>query len=229
MAKPVIKIAVVSDVVCPWCYIGKRRLEKAIDQMSAEYQFELAYYPFELNPDMPVKGKNQQAYLSDKFGGVEEYERITNHTADVASTEGLTFDFDKQKISPNTLNAHRLILFAKESGKHLQIVELLFKAYFTDGIDLSRIENLVKLATQAGMDEHKTAEFLQGETGVTEVRIAEKELQRMGVRSVPFYIINDKYGVSGAQPTETFIQAFRNIGKELQTAGEACDVDDKNC
>jgi predicted DsbA family dithiol-disulfide isomerase len=229
MSKPTIKIAVVSDVVCPWCYIGKRRIEKAIAQLSNEFQFELAYYPFELNPDMPADGKNQVAYLSDKFGGIEEYERITAHTAEVAATEGLAFDFPKQKVSPNTLNAHRLILFAKERGKDLILVERLFKAYFTEGIDLSKNENLLALATEVGLEPESTSVFLQSKTGITEVRLAEKELQQMGIRSVPFYIINDKYGVSGAQATETFVQAFRNIEKELQNTGEACDVDAKNC
>jgi predicted DsbA family dithiol-disulfide isomerase len=229
MLKPLIKIAIVSDVVCPWCYIGKRRLEKAVDALSNEFQFEVAYYPFELNPNMPAKGKDQHAYLSDKFGGPEEYERITGHTTEVALTEGLLFDFSKQKVSPNTLNAHRLILFAKETGKHLQMVERLFKAYFTDGIDLSKTENLIALAGEVGLSPEKTSAFLLSDSGVTEVRVAEKELQRMGVRSVPFYIINDKYGISGAQATETFIQAFRNIGKELQNTGETCDVDAQNC
>jgi predicted DsbA family dithiol-disulfide isomerase len=212
-----------------WCYIGKRRLEKAVAQLSNEFDFERAYYPFELNPDMPADGKNQQAYLSDKFGGIEEYERITTHTTEVASTEGLLFDFGKQKVSPNTLNAHRLILFAKETGKDLAMVERLFKAYFTDGIDLSKTENLTALAAEVGLDAERTSTFLHSETGVTEVKVAEKELQRMNIRSVPFYIINDKYGVSGAQATETFVQAFRNIGTQLQSAGEACDVDAKNC
>jgi predicted DsbA family dithiol-disulfide isomerase len=227
--KPTIKIAVVSDVVCPWCYIGKRRMEKAVNTLSDQFDFELSYYPFELNPEMPVIGRNQKEYLSNKFGGEDEYERLTNHVSEIAETEGLTFDYSKQSTSPNTRNAHRLILFAKEEGKHLELVEALFKAYFTDGVDLSKNENLVNIAFNTGLNKEKVEVFLSGDTGTTEVIIAEKELQKMGITGVPFYIINDQYGVSGAQSSETFIQAFQNVAKELFAKGEICDVDGKNC
>lgn len=227
--KPVIKIAVVSDVVCPWCYIGKRRMENAVKRLSDQFDFEIAYYPYELNPTMPLSGKNQKEYLSEKFGGDSEYERITDHTTAVAEAEGLTFNFEKQLVSPNTRNAHRLILLSKESGKHLEMVEALFKAYFTDGIDLSKKENLITIAEQVGLDRTRTELFLQSETGIAEVAVAENELQKIGITGVPFYIVNDKYGISGAQSSDTFVQAFQNIGKELALEGEACDVDGKNC
>jgi predicted DsbA family dithiol-disulfide isomerase len=227
--KPAIKIAVVSDVVCPWCYIGKRRMEKAVKALSGQFDFEIAYYPFELNPEMPLSGKDQKEYLSKKFGDVLEYERLTNHVTEVAETEGLVFDYPKQKVSPNTRNAHRLIMFAKESGKHLEMVEALFKAYFTEGVDLSKNENLVALATEVGLDKESTEQFLLSDTGIAEVAVAENELKKMGISGVPFYIVNDKYGISGAQSSETFIQAFQNVAKELSLKGEACDVDDKNC
>lgn len=229
MLKPSIKIAVVSDVVCPWCYIGKRRMEKAVSALSDEIDFEIAYYPFELNPDMPLAGKNHRDHLTNKFGGAEEYERITAHVTDIAATEGLTFNFSDQTISPNTRNAHRLILFAKEHGKQLQLVEALFKAYFTEQTDLTKNENLLKIAVANGLDEEKTKLFLESNAGLSEVQMAETELQRAGISGVPFYIVNDKYGISGAQATETFIQAFKNVGKELQSAAEACNVDNKAC
>jgi predicted DsbA family dithiol-disulfide isomerase len=227
--KPVIKIAVVSDVVCPWCYIGKRRMESAVKSLGDQFDFEIAYYPFELNPQMPIEGRDQKEYLSKKFGDESEYERITGHVTEVAEMEGLTFDFKKQTKSPNTRNAHRLILFSKEEDKHLQMVETLFKAYFTDGIDLSKNENLAELAATVGIDKDKALKFLETETGLAEVQVAENELQKMGITGVPFYIINDKYGISGAQAAETFVQAFQNIGKELALKGEACDVDSGEC
>jgi predicted DsbA family dithiol-disulfide isomerase len=229
MSKPVIKIAVVSDVVCPWCYIGKRRLEQAVSDLSGQFNFEIAYYPYELNPDMPASGRDQKEYLSNKFGGDDEYERLTGHVTQVALNDGLVFNYDKQNVSPNTRNAHRLILKSKEFGKEIALVEALFKSYFTDGADLSKNENLADIAASVGMDREIALKFLQGEAGTTEVIIAEKELQKMGVRAVPFYIINDKYGVSGAQASETFKEAFQNISKEVQTTGEACDVDEENC
>lgn len=230
MTKPIIKVSVVSDVVCPWCYIGKRRLEKAIDKLSDKFDFEVEYFPFELNPHIPVGGLDQKQYLSDKFGGEERYEQITDHTSAIAAEEGLTFDFDSQKVSPNTRNAHRLIQLAKEDNRHLVLVEALFKAYFTDGIDLSRTENLVNICVQAGMDKSKVELFLQSSTGITEVEIAELELQKIGISGVPFYIIDNKYGISGAQHSESFIKVFEEIATAADIAGgESCNVDEKNC
>lgn len=219
MLKPVIKIGVVSDVVCPWCYIGKRRLEKAIGMLSGEMEFEIAYYPFELNPDIPAKGLKQKEYLTGKFGGEEAYRKITQQTTAAAKQEGLIFNFDKQAVLPNTRNAHRLILYAREEGKQLQLAELLFRAYFTDGTDLSDMENLADISAEAGLNREKVEQFLESDSGMTEVMIAETELQRMGIRSVPFYIINDRYGISGAQPSEAFIQAFKNATAEFTEAG----------
>src|SRR5579859_7797499 len=112
MNKPVIKIDIVSDVVCPWCYIGKRRLEKAVDALSDKIDFEVEYHPFELNPDMPKEGRDQKEYLAEKFGGETRYNQITSSTEKAAALEGLKFDFSAQKTSPNTLDAHRLIAFA---------------------------------------------------------------------------------------------------------------------
>jgi predicted DsbA family dithiol-disulfide isomerase len=229
MTKPVIRIAVVSDIVCPWCYIGKRRLEKAIERLEDQYTFEIAYYPFELNPEMPAEGRDQKTYLSQKFGDESEYERKTGHVTAIAETEGLQFNYEKQSISPNTRNAHRLVLFAKENNKHLEMVEALFRGYFTDGIDLSKHDNLLNIAVNVGLDKTKTDLFLRSDIGTAEVAMAEQELHKMGISGVPFYIVNDKYGISGAQATETFVEAITNIGKELSQAGEACEVDKNNC
>jgi len=229
MTKPSIKIAVVSDIVCPWCYIGKRRLEQAIKTVGSEYEFEIAYYPFELNPEMPTEGKNNKEYLVNKFGSLADYQRLTGHVTKIAKAEGIIFDYDKQTVSPNTRNAHRLIMLAKDEGKQLELVEALFRAYFTEGIDLSKNESLIQLAANAGMDRQKVELFLDSSTGAAEVAFAEQELQGLGIRGVPFYIINDKYGISGAQSPENFVKVFHNIGKELMPQGEVCDADLKNC
>jgi predicted DsbA family dithiol-disulfide isomerase len=229
MSKPVIKIGVVSDVVCPWCYIGKRRLERAINALGDKFDFDIAYYPFELDPEAPTNGRDQKEHLIKKFGSESQYDKLTGNVTRVAEAEGLTFDYNTQKVSPNTRNAHRLIQLAKDDGKQAELVEALFKAYFTDGIDLSKNENLIDVAVSAGLDKNKVEQFLESNTGVTEVVMAEQELQRLGISGVPFYIIEDKYGVSGAQPAETFIKAFEDIGKEITAGGEACNVDAKNC
>lgn len=226
--KPVIKIDVVSDVVCPWCYIGKRRLEKAMQQLSSEYIFEVEYHPFELNPDMPVQGTNQKAYLVDKFGSEDRYDQITNHTTQVAATEGLTFNFDKQNVSPNTRKAHAIVQLAKSTGKDLAVIEDLFKAYFTEGTDLTDDKNLIAVAVQAGIDRESAELLLADENTLKNIAAMEKEMSKLGISGVPFYIINSKYGVSGAQSSETFMQVFKEVSQEV-ASGESCDVDGKNC
>lgn len=227
--KPTIRIAVVSDVVCPWCYIGKRRLEKAIENSSNDYNFDITYYPFELNPDIPPEGRAQREHLIDKFGSEAQYERLTSNVAKIASAEGLVFDFLKQPTSPNTRECHRLILYAKQEGKQLEIVEALFRAYFTEGVDLTKKENLIALAVSNGLDKDRTELFLQSSIGLTEVAAAEQDLQRMGITGVPFYIINDQYGISGAQMPEAFTKAFHDISSATAAPGESCDVEKKNC
>jgi predicted DsbA family dithiol-disulfide isomerase len=233
MSKLKIKIGVVSDIVCPWCYIGKRRLEKAMEQLSDRFDFEVEYFPFELNPHMPASGADQKQYLTDKFGSEERYRQLTGNVTTVAAQEGITFNYTAQKKSPNTRNAHRLIQLAKEDGKHLQLVEALFKAYFTEGTDLTQAENLAGIAAAAGMDKQKVALFLQSNTGVVEVEMAERELQQLGISGVPFYVVDNKYGISGAQPSEAFIKAFEEIALAEPVAGEgngeACDVEGENC
>ncbi|MBC7923385.1 MAG: DsbA family oxidoreductase [Ferruginibacter sp.] len=229
MNKPTLKIDIISDVVCPWCYIGKRRLEKALDQLSDRFDFELQYHPFELNPTLPPEGTDQPQYLIRKFGGQARYEPIIRHVTALAAAEGLAFHFEKQFIAPNTRNAHRLIGLAHQQGRQLPLVELLFRAYFTDGVDLSKKENLVALAAQAGLDPERAEKLLAGEEGLREVVLAEKELQQMGITGVPFYIIDHRHGVSGAQAPEAFIEAIERIGSPVVPGGEACDVDGRNC
>ena len=212
MNKTKIKIEVVSDVVCPWCYIGKRRLEKAIDLSKDTFDFDIEFLPFELNPAMPKEGRNQKEYLSAKFGGNAQYEKITSNTTKVAAEEGLTFDFSKQQVSPNTRDAHRIIWWAKGEGKQGELKEAFLKAYFEDGVDLSKTENLLNVATQVGLDRAKVEKVLNSEEGLAEVITAEKLSVERGVSGVPFYIIDGKYGISGAQSSDTFIQAFKEIG-----------------
>jgi predicted DsbA family dithiol-disulfide isomerase len=228
--KPTLKISVISDVVCPWCYIGKRRLESAMDKLSDKYTFEVEYFPFELNPQTPVEGVNQKEYLTTQFGGEDRYNQLTGHVTNVASKDGLTFRYDLQSISPNTRKAHRVVQLAKEDGKHLQLVENLFKAYFTDGVDLSKDENLINVAVSTGLDRNKVESFLQSTVGEVEVEMTERQWQQAGVTGVPFFVVDDKYGISGAQSPEAFIEAFTEIASSKPVeSGEACDVDGNNC
>ena len=209
-----IKIEIVSDVVCPWCYIGKRRIEKAIDQLKDQFEFDVSYLPFELNAQVPKEGQDQKKYLANKFGS--------------NATEGLQFDFNKQKVMPNTRDAHRIIWLAKQTGKQSEIKGALLKAYFEEGVDLSKPENLVAIAVKAGLNEQHVWSLLKSDEGLAEVITTEQQNQKRGVSGVPFYIINDQYGISGAQPTDVFIQALTQIGSEVESAN-ACDVETKAC
>jgi predicted DsbA family dithiol-disulfide isomerase len=222
-------VDVVSDVVCPWCYIGKRRLEKAISKLQNEFDFQIEYHPFELNPDMPEAGRNQKEYLANKFGGEDRYHQITAHVTKTAAQEGLHFDFAKQNVSPNTRKAHRLIAFAKQFGLQLPMKEALMSAYFEKGIDLTKDENLITIAAEVGLDKNKATSFLSSNELLSEVKLEEQMNYQRGISGVPFYIINNKYGVSGAQPVDVFIQAFTEIGNERITTGEACDIDSNKC
>ncbi len=200
-----------------------------MDALKDKYDFEVEYQPFELNPQMPVEGVDQKQYLSSKFGSEERYNEITASTTFTAAQEGLSFDFSKQKVSPNTRQAHRVIQFAKQEGKQGEVKEAFMKAYFEQGVDLSKKENLVSVAVSTGMSKEAVENLLSSNNGLAEVENKERELQKLGISGVPFYIINNKYGVSGAQASDTFIKAFEDIGKDIIATGEACDVDAKNC
>lgn len=210
-----IKIDIVSDVVCPWCYIGKRRLERAMEALKDEFDFEITYLPFELNPQMPKEGKNQKEYLTAKFGGKAQYEKITSHVTKIASEEGLNFDFESQSISPNTRDAHRLIWLAKDEGIQPEVKEAFMSAYFEQGEDLSKSETLVRIANKAGLEKSKAEKFLASGDGLVEVQYLQQSNHQRGITGVPFYIINDKYGISGAQPSSVFIEAIKDISERV--------------
>ncbi|MCB0490263.1 MAG: DsbA family oxidoreductase [Cyclobacteriaceae bacterium] len=211
-----ITIDIVSDVVCPWCYIGKRRVERAMKELDGEFQFEVNYLPFELNPQMPAEGRNQKEYLTEKFGGDERYQKLTDNVTQIAKGEGLIFNYDKQLKSPNTRNAHRLIWFAKTVGKQTAMKEALMKAYFEQGLDLTQNSTLIEIATSVGVDPKRVEALLSSDEGLVEVQYLEQMNHQRGISGVPFYIVNGKYGISGAQPSETFINAFRDISVKTQ-------------
>lgn len=208
-----IQIDVVSDITCPWCYIGKRRLEKAIKALGSPVSFVLQYHPFELNPGLPVTGANQLEYLTAKFGGNDHYENITNRVTQIAATEGLQFNFEKQSVTPNTRRIHAVIGYAREQGKQLEAVEVFFKAYFTDGVDLSKEENIIATGMAAGLGEHEVANVIKDDSRLYGIANAEKEVQRLGIQAVPYFIVNGKYGISGAQSADVFIKTLNEISQ----------------
>ncbi len=209
--KPEIHIEIVSDVVCPWCYIGKRRLERAIEQVKDKIDVHVSYSPFELNPDIPATGVPQKEHLMAKFGGEDRYHQITGQVTATAAGEGLKFDFEHQRVSPNTRQAHRVLWLAAQTGHQGQLKEAYLKAYFEQGIDLSNLDNLVSIAVTIGMDETRVRQLLNSDEGLAEVIALEQRNQQRGIRGVPFYVVNNQYGISGAQPTAYFVEALTSI------------------
>lgn len=209
-----ITIDVVSDVVCPWCYIGKRRLEKAIELLKNEFELAINYLPFELNPNMPKEGRNQKEYLTTKFGSEERYVQLTENVSKIAAEEGLRFDYKRQQVSPNTRDAHRLIWLAGKEGHEQQVVEALMKAYFEEGADLTSNANLLDIVSRAGLNRVKAEALLNSEDGLVEVEYLEQLNHQRGISGVPFYIINKKYGISGAQIPSTIVKTIKEISLE---------------
>jgi predicted DsbA family dithiol-disulfide isomerase len=224
-----IRIDVVSDVVCPWCYIGKRRLEKAVNRLADSYGVEIEYHPFELNPEMPLSGVDHKAYLIKKFGSRERYNQLTGNVTAVAETEGLEFNYERQNVAPNTRKSHALIQFAKSQGRQLELVEIFFKAYFTAGTDLSKDENLIELASEAGLSASDVKALFANDSAILQTALQEQEMYALGITGVPFFIINNKYAISGAQSADTFEAALREIGEKVEFQGESCDTQEKNC
>jgi predicted DsbA family dithiol-disulfide isomerase len=213
-------IDVISDVICPWCFIGKRRLEKALNGRTTAVR----WHPFQLNPDMPREGIERKSYRIRKFGSWERSQEIDAQVAAVGQGEGIAFNFDKMARTPNTLDAHRVIWLAGEQGAQDAVVEALFLAYFTDGRDLSDRTTLTDVAAGAGIDRAEVEELLEGESGLDVVRVGEEQARRLGVSGVPFFVVNGRVALSGAQPPEMFLQAFDQAG-EAVVAAEACEVD----
>lgn len=198
----------VADLVCPWCYIGKRRLERAMQLASSHFHFDVAYFPFELNPHLPEEGRDHDAYQCERYGSEARFQQITSHLKDIAAREGLVFTPGLQKVMPNTRNAHRVALFAREEGRQQQVVDALFDAYFTRGVNLSRIDNLVRIAVEAGLNGERTEQLLHSSTGKIEIEIAEKEMQDLGITSVPLFIVGERSAITGAQSVEAFLEGF---------------------
>lgn len=203
--KQVINIEIVSDYICPWCYIGKQRLDQALDSLKDRYDFNLTLVPFELNKDMPAEGKNRRLYRSNKFGSWEKSQVMDENVTMAGKTVGLDFNYDKIEITPNTFKAHLVTRYAQEVNKQIEVSNELFKAYFTNGEDIGNEDVLLRVAEEAGLDPVKVKEELQSLKTINEVRSIEANYAMRGVNSVPLYIIGSK-AISGAQASETFVR-----------------------
>lgn len=204
-------IDVISDVICPWCYIGKRRLEKAIAALDGQHEFQVHWHPFQLNPGMPREGIRRKEYRTRKFGSWERSMELDARVIAVGETEGIHFAFDKMERTPNTVNAHRLIWLADQHGRQDTVVEALFRAYFTEGKDIGNQQTLVDVAADSGLDRQSAETMLNSEAGMDIIAQAGELSQRYDVTGVPFFIINNAITLSGAQEPDTFLDAFRKF------------------
>ncbi len=210
-------IDVISDTICPWCFVGKRRLERALS-LAARPDLVVAWHPFQLNPDMPKAGMERAEYLRLKFGderGSGAYDAIR----EAGAGEGIEFNFAAVKRTPNTFESHRLVRYAGELGLQHQVVEALFQAYFIDGRDVGDAMTLLDVGTSAGLERGALADHMAGEAGATEVAKEDEMARRMGVQGVPCFIFQRKYVVSGAQSPDVFLQVFEIVEKEQAEVG----------
>lgn len=198
-------IDVVSDAICPWCYIGKRRLERALRQANLPGEIRIGWRPFQLNPEMPPEGIDRKEYLRAKFGDPNKsYAQV----AAAGKEEGIDFAFDKIQRTPNTILAHRLIRFSARENHQDALVEALFQAYFLQGKDIGDAGVLAAVAATVGMDLAKTASFLASTEDEDTIRQEDAFARQIGIQGVPCFIIDRQYAVSGAQPPEAFLEVF---------------------
>ncbi|MFE7844962.1 DsbA family protein [Microbacterium sp. NPDC057407] len=213
-----IKIDVWSDIACPWCYIGKRNLEKGLAEASGDQDapvVDVVFHSFELSPDTPVDFDGGEAdYLATHKGiSADQARQMLDRVTGVAAEAGLDYRFDLLKHT-NTVKAHELLHFAKEQGRQHELAERLMSAYFTEGRHLGQEDELVDLAADAGLDPEAAREALRSERYLPAVRADQAQAQAYGINGVPFFVIDGKYGVSGAQPAEAFAQIVRQVWEE---------------
>jgi predicted DsbA family dithiol-disulfide isomerase len=214
MNERALTVEVYSDVICPWCYVGKRRLERALKAWDGG-PVNIRWRPFQLNPTMPRNGMDRRQYLDAKFGSPAAVQAIYGQVAAAGVDEGIPFAFERIVRTPNTFAAHRLIWLAGHHDKQDEMVELLFRQYFLEGGDIGNIETLSQAAAHAGLDRAGIKTFLSGDEGGEAVKAEEAAGHRVGIRGVPYFVLNGANALSGAQPPEQLLVAFRQSAAGL--------------
>lgn len=214
--KKLVNIRIVSDVVCPWCYIGKRSLQEAMDLLKEEYQFEIEYLPFELSPDLPHEGMNHKEYVSTRYGEWEQYVKSIQRIEQVGENVGIHFQMKNILRTPNTFLLHRIIQFAHRVGLQIEIKEALFKAYFEELIDLTESKNIISVAASVGLNIEDLNAFLSIDETAEDVRTLEQNVRALGIYSVPYFIVNSTYLINGAVSSDRFISIIKKSVKEME-------------
>jgi predicted DsbA family dithiol-disulfide isomerase len=210
-----VTIDVVSDVMCPWCYIGKRRLEQALTKLD-DLDIDVRWRPYQLDATLPPEGRDRREYLETKFGGPERAKEIYARIEDAGREEDLDFKFEAIAVSPNTIDAHRVIRWSANDGSevHDKLVEILFRVFFMEGANIGKHDVLVDAAQEAGMDGSIVASLLATDKDRDEVTKEIATAQQMGVSGVPCFIIDNKYAVMGAQQPEAIVDAVRQAAQQ---------------
>ena len=211
-----LKLDIVSDVVCPWCIIGHKRLEIAMDELRNEMRFEIDWHPFELNPDMPPEGENIVDHVIRKYGITEEdSERNRAMLAEIGRGLGFTFNISSERRIYNTFDAHRVLHWAREQGRQQALNMELFREYFTEGNNPSDPEVLRRAAGSVSLDADEAAAIAASDRYADAVRAEERIYQDAGISAVPTFIVNERYMISGAQEPDMLVKAFRHIVQEV--------------
>lgn len=209
-----VKLDILSDPICPWCYIGKTQLDRALASVP-DHPFVIEFHPFQLNPDMPEGGMDRRDYLEAKFGGKEAAVRAYAPVVEHAEAAGLSIDFEAMRRTPNTLDAHRLIHWAGIEGCQYEAVDALFNAYFTEGRDIGDPDVLCDIADSIGMDATVVRKLLASDADRDTIRQRDVHSREMGVNSVPTFIVAGKHAVPGAQPAELWQKVIEEIREQL--------------
>ncbi len=205
-----IRLDIFSDPVCPWCYVGKANLDRAL-ATHPDHPFQIQWHPFQLNPDMPPEGVAKRAYLEEKFGGKARVDAVHDRLREVAKAAGVDMNPDKPQRMPNTLDAHRLIHWAGIEGRQSPVVTALMRAYWVEGRAIGDPETLADIAAENGMDRDATLRLLQSDADADDIQARDRDARHKGVTAVPTFLIAQQYVVSGAQPPETWEQVIAEL------------------
>jgi len=205
-----IKLDILSDPICPWCYIGKANLDRALEG-HADHPFQIEWHPFQLNPDMPTDGMDRREYLETKFGGRDNAVAVYSRIAEAADAAGVDIDFEGIKRTPNTLDAHRLIHWAGLEGRQTAIVSSMFRAYFKEGKDIGDRAILLDLAEAAGMDRAMTERLFNSDADAEDIRTRDAHARQRGVTGVPTFVVGNQHVVPGAQPPELWAKVLEDL------------------
>ncbi|HTH18395.1 MAG TPA: DsbA family oxidoreductase [Magnetospirillum sp.] len=208
------KIEFIFDTVCPWCYVGKRRFERALAKRPGT-RADIRWRPFLLNPDIPLEGIDRRTYLDRKFGGPARVQRVHSAVAAAGEVEGITFDFDSITRAPNTLNSHRMIRFAAGMGREAETVEALYRGYFCEGRDIGQISQLVDIGAALGLPEKALESYLLSDADIAAVMNDNARAHRLGVNGVPCLVLEDLYAVAGAQEPDVLLRLI-DIAREAE-------------